>query len=630
MEVRKESRHICIIASADYLLKIVSFYESLMKHSPTMTVWICCIDDKAYQALKKIALKNAIYFMVDDLKDEELLATRKSRSISEFCWTLKAPLMLYILESFDVDEILYCDGDMAFFSDAEQIFSEWNNASVYLTPQRDLDWVEAKYGKYQAGLIGFKDDEEGKKALRWWRKECIAFCQKEPQDGKFGDQKYLDEFPTRFSNIRISSHLGINAAPWNCVYNNHYPIKESGQDVYIKNDRLVSFHFACMSIYNEREFDLWMLNKIDIPAVIKSTIYTPYFFQIQDVISLIEKKGVNAQDYYSQGAVTEAKTYYKFTPFRRSIDQHHSFYCFATIVSKEYLSRSVALYESIKKHTTSFQLFVCAMDEESHAAWKKLAGDHITLIHDTEVGAKLLPDQTMQERCWSMKPALCTYILDKFGEVDHIVYCDADLYFHKHPKIVFEEWSTYSIFMCRQRSTRDVENKYGIYQAGMLGFKNESNSRTMLAWWKARCEEWCYNDFSDHRKWGDQKYLTTIPNTFSNIKLIEHKGVNAAPWNIVMNTELFPTWMDGDGTVKMDGVEVICYHYGSVRFCDKNSADIWTLEELDFPDAVKEGLYKPYLRHVAEIRDRLEKTQQVKPYELKVCHDKPKNLYTFK
>ncbi len=45
-------------------------------------------------------------------------------------------------------------------------FEEWGDHSIFLTPQRDRDWVEKMYGKYQAGLIGFKNDLYGLKKCK--------------------------------------------------------------------------------------------------------------------------------------------------------------------------------------------------------------------------------------------------------------------------------------------------------------------------------------------------------------------------------------------------------------------------------------------------------------------------------
>ena len=79
------------------------------------------------------------------------------------------------------------------------------------------------------------------------------------------------------------------------------------------------------------------------------------------------------------------------------------------------------------------------------------------------------------------------------------------------------------------------DREYGYYQAGLLGFKQEENSRNILNWWKEKCLEWCFDENDQTwNRWGDQKYLEHIPHLFENIKIIRNIGVNAAPWNLVM------------------------------------------------------------------------------------------------
>ena len=54
----------------------------------------------------------------------------------------------------------------------------------------------------------------------------------------------------------------------------------------------------------------------------------------------------------------------------------------------------------------------------------------------------------------------------------------------------------------------------------------------MIAWWRDRCLEWCFNRVEEGR-FGDQKYLDSWPDLFSeSVHVLTQKERTVAPWNI--------------------------------------------------------------------------------------------------
>ncbi|GAE33084.1 hypothetical protein [Halalkalibacter akibai] len=625
--------HLCVTASNDYVLRVLTLYESLEENSNRFKLWVCCMDKQAFTFFKKLNKENMVLFFVEQLETPALREVRQQRKMNEYCWTIKAPLIHHLLTTYHLDSVLYCDGDLFFFSDPKEIFDDWGKASVYLTTQRDLDWVEKKYGKFQAGMIGFRNDKNGLQSVKWWMKRCEEWCSLDPDEKRFGDQKYLDSLPELFSNIKISTHLGINAAPWNCVYNNNYQIEKKDGTVYVNNDKLTAYHFACFSILNEDEFELWSLNHIKIKRAIKKNIYEPYIEKIRNTIQTLKNSGVNVQKYFSKTSRKEVKTFYKFTPLRRKMDETDAFYCFCTIISKEYVLKGLALYQSLQKQGDPFHLWIGCMDDDTANILEKLNLKHATLIpfHQMEdtLLKEALNDRTLTEKCWTMKPVLCSYVLRTYSELDHIVYCDADMYFFNSAQTIFDQWSTYSIFLTKQRSTDQVEYEHGIYQAGLIGFKQEPNSIKILNWWKERCIDWCYDSPYDPTRWGDQKYLTEIPRLFSNIKVIDHAGIDAAPWNLVM-TGKYQVKKE-EQQIFLNNTPLICYHFGSLLILNSNKYELWKLEKLPFTEETLNYIYNPYLQQLQENHRKVSKVDHRTQYFSSVpTNYSPKNIYHLK
>jgi hypothetical protein len=602
----------CTIVGQEYVFKALSLYNSLKKCSRSFHIWICCVDDNAYSILNNMKLSDATVFKSEDLRSMRLLVAQKTRKKNEYCWTLKAPLIKYVLKRYNVPSVIYCDSDMYFFSDPAPVFEEWGTYSVLLCPQRDLEWVHNKYGYYQAGFIGFKNDGYGLRCLEWWEERCLEWCyQKEDTDNqRWGDQKYLDFIPSQFSNIKILNHLGVDAAPWNIIYNNDYKITEAGNKLYVENYPLIAYHFACIAIFNENEYDLWTFNNLSMKSIIKEKIYIPYIESLRDSIQTVKKYKRFLGSFFSSEKSSTAKTYFRYSELELEMARFDEYYCFCTIVSTNYLLRAIALYNSLKKNTSNFKLWMCCIDDLSYSTLSKMNLKNAVIMQVQEIEDRDLLEvkkrRTETEYCWTLKAPLVIY-LTQMLKLNHVIYCDADIYFFKDPKVIFDEWKNYSIFMCTQRGTESLEYIHGRYQAGLLGFKRDYRSLDILNWWKKKCLEWCSSEAEPSKeRWGDQKYLDKVPNLFTNIKIIENPGINAAPWNLVFGTN-YEVSKAGDD-VLIDGNPLVVYHFGSMIIYNETEYDLWKLEPMPFSYNIANTIYAPYVTEIKNTIELLKRT----------------------
>ncbi len=592
----------CSIAGTKYLIKILAFYESLNRVTTDYKLFICCMDDFIYEFLNEKQFENVILIHVKDVETDALRQTRQSRTMSEYCWTMKSWLISYIFEHYKVNSAIYCDSDMYFFSDTIAIYNDWGEASLYLCLQRDLDWVEKKYGVYQAGLVGFKNNEIGRNAVNWWKQKCLEWCylREDPDSDRWGDQKYLDHLPRLFADTKISGHLGINAAPWNTIYNNNYQITRSETNVLIEGYELVAYHFACIDIFDQDHYDLWNLGSIKISNVIKNGIYLPYLMALRNSMGIIGEK-VGAC--YSDKKIEEAKTPLKYSEFDVIISKWDNMYYFCSIASEKYVFKVLTLYRSLLNQMESFHLWICCIDIQSYTLLKSLNLSNATLLPldkiENERVKAVRPNRKLNEFCWTLKPVLCSYILENYN-VEKLLYCDADIYFFSHPKAIYDEWEGHSVLITRQRAPGEMEKTNGIYQAGLLGFSKDGSSSIILKWWMEKCLEWCH-DYPEPQfpRWGDQKYLDQFPQLFSNIKISEHNGINTAPWNIILNPKEPISVRNEQLYIGEHGL--VAYHFGSLLIFNEDEFDLWKWSPLNIDFRVMQYAYFPYLnalRHV--------------------------------
>lgn len=173
----------------------------------------------------------------------ELLEAKKNRSLVEYYFTLTPAVNLFFLDQFhQVDIITYLDSDLFFLHDPEPLFEELGDNSISIIGHRFSphlsDWVQ--FGVYNVGWLSFRSDERGLQCLNWWRERCLEWCYDKPEEGRFADQKYLDDWPDRFPGVKVLKHAGANVAPWNLA-NSSFSGDHS--DLYINGEKVIFFHF---------------------------------------------------------------------------------------------------------------------------------------------------------------------------------------------------------------------------------------------------------------------------------------------------------------------------------------------------------------------------------------------------
>lgn len=278
-------------------------------------------------------------------------------------------------------------------------------------------------------------------------------------------------------------------------------------------------------------------------------------------------------------------------------------YNYCTLFDSNYLTRGLAMYESLKKNSGDFHLYIFAFDERSCDLLKRLELDHVTVVSllefEDETLLKIKRERTAGEYCWTCTPSVIKYAIEKHS-LGNCTYLDADLYFFSDPAVLIDEMKEKSVLITEHRYTAvyDQAETSGKYCVQFMTFKNDSNGLKVLDWWQNACNEWCYNRFEDG-KFGDQKYLDNWTNQFEGVHELENIGGGVAPWNVQQYSFISENKkVIGKDKISNDNFELIFYHFHALKFLDKHKVElgIYELEK----QAVN-ILYKEYITALCSI-----------------------------
>jgi len=272
--------------NSNYLSRGLVMYQSLLKYSPDFHLYVIAFDDNTFNYFQKNPQKHLTAISLTQFEDEKLLSIKPSRSAAEYCWTCTASTILYCIKNFDLDHCIYIDADLCFYSNPQVLFDEWGNDAVLITkhrytPQYDQSSIS---GIYCVQFVGFKNNKEGLDVLTYWRESCIDWCYARAENGKFGDQKYLDDWTTRFNNVHVLKHLGGGVAPWN-LQQYDFTLKDNQltglQKFPQEKFEVVFFHFHGLKFFEERIVSI-APSEYEISKTVIDLIFKPYVRKLVD------------------------------------------------------------------------------------------------------------------------------------------------------------------------------------------------------------------------------------------------------------------------------------------------------------------------------------------------------------
>jgi len=246
----------------------------------------------------------------------ELLAIKPKRSTIEYIFTLTPVWVRYVIDckSVEGEFVHYLDADLFFVSDLALLLRECEQGDCLIIPHHfspeNMNLLQ--YGEYNVGFVSFRHSEKGIKCLEWWELKCLEWCFDKPEETRYADQKYLEDFSSVIDSVVVSLNQGANAAPYNVA---HRSITVKKTEIYVEDEPMVFFHF-----HGLRQIGVFLYDG-GIPAkgwkrLLTRKLIRPYLSKISKIESLAKSNTIVGTDHRRKDKVSIMNLFRDFSARR--------------------------------------------------------------------------------------------------------------------------------------------------------------------------------------------------------------------------------------------------------------------------------------------------------------------------
>ena len=293
--------HYVTLFDSLFLPQGLALHASLERHAGSYTLWVLCVDERAHEVLTTLALPNVRLLRLADWETPELLRVKPGRSRGEYCWTLTpfAPRFVFDADA-SVRRVTYLDADLWFCAAPAALLREFDASGKFVqitehayAPEHDQCQSS---GRYCVQFMTFVRDR-GETVRSWWADRCIEWCYARLEDGKFGDQKYLDDWTERFADqVHVLQDQRLLQAPWNAI---RFPPGDAA-----------AFHFHGLRL--TAGGGVLLSENYQLPLATIRTHYEPYVGALGRAVQRLRAAGYNcAPQVRGSALLLRARTYAK-------------------------------------------------------------------------------------------------------------------------------------------------------------------------------------------------------------------------------------------------------------------------------------------------------------------------------
>jgi hypothetical protein len=281
--------HFVTLFDSNFLPIGLCLHSSLLEQGQPFHLWILCMDELVEQNLQRLALQHVTLIPLREAEDARLLAVKPSRSRGEYCWTLTPFTPQFVFDrDKQVQRVTYLDADLFFFASPKLLLDEFEHSGKHVlitehayNPRYERSGRAKRAGRFCVQFMTFRRTPQGERVMHWWQERCLEWCYARVEDGKFGDQKYLDQWPELFgAEVHILLQKEKTLAPWNVAY------FEKLADGKLNP---VFYHFQTLRIISPNELLLYSGWRVGEASTL---LYQSYADSLRRIVSRLEQEGI--------------------------------------------------------------------------------------------------------------------------------------------------------------------------------------------------------------------------------------------------------------------------------------------------------------------------------------------------
>ena len=273
--------HYVTLFDSLFLPQGLALHRSMLRHAGPFTLWVLCMDDAAFEVLNRLDLPHIRPIALRDAESSELSRVKPSRTRGEYCWTMTpaTPRLVFDRDS-SATRVTYLDADMWFRQSPSAVFEQFERSgkAVLITEHAyppDFDQSKAS-GRFCVQFVTFVRGRS-EPVRSWWADRCIEWCFSRTEDGKFGDQMYLDSWPARFGDlVHVLEPAQWVQGPWNTTRFN--PAAAA------------CFHFHGLRTLRGR--DVLLTETYPIYRDTRQLLYEPYLQDLAQALQTLRETGL--------------------------------------------------------------------------------------------------------------------------------------------------------------------------------------------------------------------------------------------------------------------------------------------------------------------------------------------------